>query len=259
MFRVFRPKQKRKSPARPVLIGQDTVILEGKTISFTLKRSFRAKLIWLTFKPESGLQVTVPQRYSLSELPDFLRHNSSWILRHQVCQHVHSDLPPAVRKPLDSIFYLGKTVPIVRKVGLRGSIAFSAASNELVVTQKSDSDNLEEAVYLWMKAQAHKLITEKVTDWSAKLKVEFKRITIRNQKSRWGSCSHLLNLSFNWRLIMVPEEVLDYVVIHELCHLKEMNHKKVFWKTVAGYCPRWREHRTWLNHHRLELHSQISI
>jgi predicted metal-dependent hydrolase len=110
-----------------------------------------------------------------------------------------------------------------------------------------------------MKAQAHKLITEKVKDWSAKLKVEFKRITVRNQKSRWGSCSHLLNLSFNWRLIMVPEEVLDYVVIHELCHLKEMNHKKVFWRTVAGYCPRWREHRAWLNHHRMELHSQIDI
>jgi predicted metal-dependent hydrolase len=97
VFKAFRPKPKRKSPARPVLIGQDSISLEGKTIPFTLKRSFRAKLLWLTFKPESGLQVTVPQRYNLTKLPDFLRHNSGWILRHQFCPHIQSEMSPATR------------------------------------------------------------------------------------------------------------------------------------------------------------------
>lgn len=81
----------------------------------------------------------------------------------------------------------------------------------------------------------------------------FTRITIRDQKTRWGSCSAKGTLSFNWRLMLAPPAVLDYVVVHELCHLTHMNHSKAFWALVESVCPDYRTHRKWLKEHGQEL------
>lgn len=81
----------------------------------------------------------------------------------------------------------------------------------------------------------------------------FKRITIRDQKTRWGSCSETGTLSFNWRLMLVPPEVLDYVVVHELCHLTHMNHGKEFWAKVASVDPEYKEHIKYLKEHEESL------
>jgi predicted metal-dependent hydrolase len=78
-------------------------------------------------------------------------------------------------------------------------------------------------------------------------------LTIRNQKSRWGSCSTRGTLSFNWRLIMAPPEVLDYVVVHELAHMMEHNHSKAFWALVAKYCPDYLAHRNWLKQNQAAM------
>ena len=78
------------------------------------------------------------------------------------------------------------------------------------------------------------------------LGVTYGKISIRDQKTRWGSCSSEGNLSFNWRLILAPPDVLDYVVIHELCHRKEMNHSKEFWALVESLMPEYKERRKWL-------------
>jgi predicted metal-dependent hydrolase len=79
------------------------------------------------------------------------------------------------------------------------------------------------------------------------------RIQIRDQRSRWGSCSTRGTLSFNWRLVLAPFEVLDYVVVHELCHLREPNHSRRFWKLVETRRPNWRDQRDWLHEHGPEL------
>ena len=81
----------------------------------------------------------------------------------------------------------------------------------------------------------------------------YNRITIRDQKTRWGSCSAKGTLSFNWRLMLAPPAVLDYVVVHELCHLTHMNHSKAFWALVESVCPDYRTHRRWLKEHGQEL------
>ena len=81
----------------------------------------------------------------------------------------------------------------------------------------------------------------------------YQRITIRDQKTRWGSCSAKGTLSFNWRLMLAPPAVLDYVVVHELCHLTHMNHSNAFWELVESDCPDYRAHRKWLKEHGQEL------
>ncbi|MES1247972.1 MAG: M48 family metallopeptidase [Actinomycetota bacterium] len=85
------------------------------------------------------------------------------------------------------------------------------------------------------------------------LGVSWTSIHIRDQRSRWGSCSTRGTLSFNWRLVLAPFEVLDYVVVHELCHLREPNHSRRFWKLVEARRPEWRRHRDWLHEHGPEL------
>ena len=87
---------------------------------------------------------------------------------------------------------------------------------------------------------------ERTVLYAERMQVSYGRITIRDQKTRWGSCSAAGNLNFNWRLVMAPGEVLDYVVIHELAHRREMNHSAAFWNIVESEMPDYRRHREWL-------------
>ena len=89
-------------------------------------------------------------------------------------------------------------------------------------------------------------ITKRVSYFARLMGVSYRNITIREQKTRWGSCSSEKNLNFNWKLILAPPEVLNYVVIHELCHLKEMNHSKAFWDEVEKVMPEYETYKLWL-------------
>ena len=100
---------------------------------------------------------------------------------------------------------------------------------------------------------ARELVTMVLEEEAPALGVTFGRVQIRGQRTRWGSCSAGGTLSFNWRLALAPLEVLDYVVVHELCHLREPNHSARFWRLVASRRPEWRRQRDWLTSHGPEL------
>ena len=105
---------------------------------------------------------------------------------------------------------------------------------------------------------ALKVISVKVKHYAGLMNVQYGRITIRNQKTRWGSCSSKGNLNFNCLLMLAPDEVVDYVVIHELCHLIEMNHSKAFWKQVEQMMQDYKKHRKWLKDHGNEIMERMS-
>jgi len=139
-----------------------------------------------------------------------------------------------------------------------GINAVTLENNQLIVSLHSSGVGLSShELEQWLKSQAVKMINEKVNKFSKTMGLHYNRVVVRDQKSRWGSCSCLKNLNFNWRLIMAPEAVLDYVIIHELCHLKEMSHSKAFWDLVAKYCPQWHERRDWLDNHSLEITGKL--
>lgn len=104
---------------------------------------------------------------------------------------------------------------------------------------------------------ALKVIPQRVRHYAEIMKVRYGRITIRSQKTRWGSCSEKGNLNFNCLLMLAPEEVVDYVVVHELCHLIEMNHSKAFWQQVERVMPDYKRHRQWLKDHGTEIMSRM--
>ncbi len=108
-------------------------------------------------------------------------------------------------------------------------------------------------------ARARVLITARADHWSDALGIPYKRIAIRSQRTRWGSCSARGNLNFNWRLAAAPAAVLDYVVIHELCHLRELNHSRDFWAHVRAACPDYKSHRRWLRDNTAALMSVAAL
>ena len=109
--------------------------------------------------------------------------------------------------------------------------------------EKTPYERRLEAPY---RQAAKEYIPKRVAFFANELGVTYGTVTIRDQKTRWGSCSSKGNLSFNWRLILAPPKVLDYVVVHELCHRKEMNHSSRFWTLVKSIMPDYRDHRKWL-------------
>lgn len=109
--------------------------------------------------------------------------------------------------------------------------------------EKSPSEKRLEAIY---REAAKEYFPKRVSYYAHILGISYGKITIRDQKTRWGSCSSKGNLSFNWRLILAPPNVLDYVVVHELCHRKEMNHSQRFWALVESVMPDYKEYRKWL-------------
>lgn len=124
--------------------------------------------------------------------------------------------------------------------------------NKLVVlTARTDSAAVESAVRGWYLQQARQVIGNRVQHYRQFMGEEVTAIRIKDVKSRWGSCSSKRNLNFNWRLVMAPMEVLDYVVVHELCHLKEMNHSGAFWELVEAVLPEYKKQRKWLKECRL--------
>lgn len=100
-----------------------------------------------------------------------------------------------------------------------------------------------------LRERAREILTLKSNEYAKQLGVSFNKIRIGNQRTRWGSCSSKGTISYNWRLILMPEDIMDYVVVHELCHLVEMNHSSRFWGLVAGMIPDYVARRTWLKQH----------
>ena len=231
------------SKSKPLVLGNYEITLGSQTVLYTLKRSLRARLIWLQINREGNLCVTVPRHYDLVDLPQYLISKSRWILRH--LKSFQTELP----------FSFSNGSAHQPQVCYKGSPLESFGEDHNQTFRLPDGtavDNTE--LVFWLKQQAQKVILSRAQLFSDKIGVSFARISIRDQKTRWGSCSQAGNLNFNWRLIMAPEPVLDYVVIHELCHLKRMSHGKSFWNVVAKYCSDWKEKRRWLNKHSRELH-----
>jgi predicted metal-dependent hydrolase len=242
---------------KPKLIGQFEILLGGNTVTYTLKESRKARMLWLSIKPGVGLTVTIPSHHSRATVKSFLESKSNWILKHLYKNVNHNT---AKREGVKgTVSYLGVSHRVVIIKDNSYGVEIIPANAELVVRIPNNQNGCNVIVEEWLKGQAREIINRKISQTGAWMGVYCNKVTIRNQKARWGSCSRQGNLSFNWRLVMAPESVLDYVVIHELCHLKEMNHSKDFWKLVSQYCPEWKIQRKWLNSNSIDLHAEISL
>jgi len=241
-------------------VGKGKAIIDSQTISYTIRRSPRAKYVRLEVGPETGLTVVIPRSYNSDQIPDLLKGKERWISGKLArYSHIQQSGSSSSLKNGDIIPYLGRDLKVVTRRPVGNTESVNLQRNRLVVNLTVGNNGLNLLLGQWYRMQAAQLIEEKVNRMSALMGLKYGRLSIRNQKTRWGSCSQKGNLNFNWKLIMVPEPIIDYVIIHELAHLKEMNHTKRFWQLVEQYCPNWCNHRKWLRDHSMELNARLPL
>lgn len=228
--------------------------LDDQTFQIEVKSLARARRLTLRVDPGLGQpRVVKPHHVSLADVRTFLKRNHGW-LRQRLAK-----LPPAIP------FMDGAEIPVrgiphqlCHRPETRGTVWYDDQGHAPGQTPKlciaGESAHLSRRVEDWLKKQARQDIHARVHHHAAKIAPIPGRITLRDTRSRWGSCAANGNLSFSWRLILAPENVLDYVVAHEVAHLVEHNHSARFWRLTARLCPEFETARQWLHRHGNHLH-----
>lgn len=226
--------------------GQYDLHLGERTVPLTVRRNRRARNILLRVDPErDGALITLPSRAALAEGLDLARRKAEWLLG-------RIDALPA-RVP----FVDGAMVPLLgvgrrichRPGGRRGTWL---ADGEIHVSGRPE--HLARRLEDWLRARARVEILSRVAEAGQRLGKSPGRVTLRDTRSRWGSCSQAGNLSFCWRLVMAPPPVLDYVVAHEVVHLAHANHGPAFWRQVGDLAGDFESARAWLRENGARLH-----
>lgn len=214
----------------------------------------KRRTVALEITHDAQLVVRVPWRASVREIERILHGKESWIERtRQSVKERSAKFPPKRFIDGEEFLFLGRSYKFssIEEGSPVGQLNFDAGFK----LPKQHLDNAKELFIRWYKQEALKIISERVRWFAEQSGYAFYDVRISNAEKRWGSCSRKGRLRFSWRLIMAPMEVIDYVVIHELAHLKDKNHGRTFWERVKRILPTYKESAAWLkeNQDRLNL------
>ena len=206
-------------------------------VAYQVRRSDRARRVRVTVDLTRGIEVVLPRRAPEREAAAAIRELRPWIER-RVAELEGARAAVAARG--DTIPYLGSTLAV------RGETGRSRVTRRGDVLLVPDGEGRTPALERWYRRAARSEIEPRLKRACALAGTSYSGLTIRGQRTRWASCSRSGTMSFNWRLLLAPEPVLDYVVWHEVCHLEVMDHSPRFWRLLAARNPGYREHRRWL-------------
>lgn len=220
----------------------------GETLSVVFRRHAQARRLVLRLDASgSGVLVTVPKGISRARALEFVERSSSWIERQLTVRGSPIRLEPGHVVPLRGVGHE------IREAGsLRGLVMADPVGR--VITVPGEAPHLRRRLLAFLKAEARDDLMRASEKYAALMEVNFRRITLRDQRSRWGSCSASGDLSYSWRLILTPGYVLDYVAAHEVAHLRHLNHGAGFWRLVLSHCPAAARARNWLRHNGQDVH-----
>jgi predicted metal-dependent hydrolase len=202
----------------------------------------RRRTIALIVHPDGSLEIRAPLRMSGSDIRQFVESRAGWVAKQQ--RRLKAAAPPPPKQFVDGekFLFLGQDYPLTIVSRQRPALKF----DRRFLLAKSALLKAKPAFIRWYKAQALLVISERAGSYARKYGFAYQKIRISSARTRWGSCSSKGTLSFTFRLIMAPPEVVDYVVIHELVHLEVKNHSRDFWRRVAEITPEYKEHVRWL-------------
>ncbi|SHK42527.1 M48 family metallopeptidase [Desulforamulus aeronauticus] len=231
-----------------------TVQLGGKPISYQIRESRRAKHVRFTISSSDGLEVVVPSNYPQDQLETLLKSKQNWILEKLALFSRRVELVQKNALAATQVIrFLGKSYRVVT-VFQPGAPQIEIVGDKIIIMLPQQNQvKIRDVLESWLRHQAREVIKQRLQFFSHKLNIKYNQVAIKDQKTRWGSCSSQGNLNFNYRLVMAPVPIIDYLVVHELAHLREMNHSKKFWLLVESVCPAYKAHRQWLKEHGAEL------
>lgn len=202
---------------------------------------------------DGSVQVIVPQKLSNTRVEELIRKRTPWI-RQKLRQQSETVIPkPKEYVSGENFTYLGRNYRLKLLTGGLREVKLREGYLELAVSKRTTGKDIRNALVDWYEEHARERLTEKTAQYSETMGVSYNSIVVKNYKSRWGSCSSKGDISYNWRIIIAPHHIVNYVVVHELCHLKHPNHSPAYWNSVKRVIPDYKEYRQWLKKHVREL------
>jgi len=216
-----------------------------------IKRTKRIKSATITVE-EGNVCVVVPQQLEHERITKLLKEKNRWI-KEKIA--LHREAQPKSTKQFvsgESFSYLGRNYRLKVQQGSLGNEGYQPIkliNGRFTITLRAGTDNpdlIQDSLFSWYKQHAEIKLTEKVKRYAKMIGVEFNSVGLKTYKSRWGSCSVEGDITFNWKIIMAPNRIVDYVVAHELCHLIHHDHSPKFWREVERIMPNYAECKEWL-------------
>ena len=222
----------------------DRTLSDVEEISYIVRRSERARRVRVTVDADRGVEVVLPRRALEREAPAAISELRPWIER-RVRELDRVRATVAARG--ETVPYLGHALRVVAQPGRsrvhrRGPELLAPAGAQQTA-----------ALERWYRRRAGIEVSARLDRACALTGTSYSKLTIRGQRTRWASCSRNGAMSFNWRLLLAPEPILDYVVWHEVCHLEVMDHSRRFWSLLGSRWPDYRDHARWLRQHGATL------
>jgi len=217
----------------------------GRVVRLWLVRNRRARRYVLRLRPDGSARVAIPRGGSEAEARRFAQRNTGWLGKQLLRQSLQQLAPQAWMAGTQFLFR-GEQVRL--EPGANGEAGLIRLGTERVRVKDPGADLRGEIErHLWRSAAGE--LPSRVLELAALHQLPVRRVIVRNQRSRWGSCSRNGTISLNWRLVQAPLFVRDYIILHELAHLTHMNHSRRFWREVERLCPDFREAEKWLKAH----------
>ena len=211
-------------------------MMAGAPFEFRVRRSPRARRVRVSVDGAGEVEVVLPKRAPERAAAQAVRELTPWIERRR---RALARAAAELARPEGTVPFLGQDLRLVPQPGRE---RVHRRGDELLVPKRDAAAAIER----WYRRQARAEIAPRLDAAVARAGTSYTGLTIRGQKTRWASCSSTGHMSFNWRLLLAPEAVLDYVVEHEVCHLERMDHSPRFWALLESRVPDWREHARWL-------------
>jgi len=211
-------------------------------MDYTISYRPNRKTLCLQVSPTNQVRVLVPVGVTDSQIDAFVQAKQSWLKR-VMDRQAERQANRLTYTDGETVWYLGRSLTL-RVSSVDSAIVLMA--DTLIIPNAIDRRRM---VIDWYVDRADEIIPDRVECYAESMSVRPNQVRIKSQRTKWGSCSSLGNIALNWRLIMAPMPVLDYVVVHELCHLMHMDHSTRFWQAVESVMPRYKEHRRWLKDH----------
>ena len=230
-----------------------TVCADGRRIEYILIQSVR-KNVLLQALPEGQTRVYAPRQMRLRDIDELVRSSAGQIaqMHEKLDRRLDEERQSRPVAEGEAVAVEG-AIKTLRLHAGRTRAEVRGDELHLWLNAPEDSEAVRAALKSALAALALERIRQRIGVFQPVIGGAFGRVTVRDQRSRWGSCSSKHNLNFNWKLIMAPPQVLDYVVVHELCHLHEFNHSARFWRLVEGVMPDYEVWKKWLKNHGTEL------
>ncbi len=227
------------------------ILLGDKNVSFTVSRSKRRRRnIAFDIQPPATLRISAPVRISLSSIQNIIRRNSGWIARKLEQVNATGIAPPRQFTDSERITYLGRPyrLQILHDESMPQGCRLRPHRMEVNIhgdwlSDEALAQEVRLEILLWLKKRAKEKIQKRTDYWARRMGVKYREMIVSNPERRWGSCNAQNVIRLNWRLIMAPLALLDYVVVHELAHVPHKNHSHRFWRFVASAMPDWQTRR----------------